>query len=164
MNKKIVTLILVILISFCFLSIVVADNATNDDNNATDHDKTIHKDKIDKNKTDDKNDTSDKNKTDDKNKTTDKNKTDHKSKKHYILAKGKGNDIKFSDGFRGFILDYSKSPASSGDEFKRVSTSKASNSNTLKLAIIECYKQNSTDHIGKNGRFRKNRFLQYKGR
>ena len=138
MDKKIVTLILVIFISFCLLSIVVAENATNEDNNATDHDQTIDNKTTDKNKT-----------IDDKNKTTDKNKTDDKSKKNYILAKGKGNDIKFSDGFRGFILDYSKSPASSGDEFKRVSTSKARNSNTLKLAIIECYKQNSTDKIGK---------------
>ena len=54
MNKKIVTVILVILISFCFLSIVVAENATHDDSNATDHDdaidenKTIDKDKVDK--------------------------------------------------------------------------------------------------------------------
>ena len=148
MNRKIVTLILVILISFCFLSIVVADNATHDDNNTTDHDKTIDKDEnVDKNTTDD-NKTQD-NPISDKDKIKHKNKTDHKSKKNYILAKGKGNDIKFSDGFRGFILDYSKSPACSGDEFKRVSTSKASNSNTLKLAIIECYKQNSTGHIGK---------------
>ena len=137
MNKKMVTLILVILVSFCFLTIVVADNATNSDDNTTDHNKTID------------NDVSDKNKTDDKNDTPVKNKTDDKSKKHYILAKGKGNNIKFSDGFRGFILDYSKSPASSGDEFKRVSTSKASNSNALKLAIIECYKQNSTAKIAK---------------
>ena len=143
MDKKIVTLILVILISFCFLSIVVADNATNDDNNTTDHDKTVDNDKID----DDKH--VDKNKTDDKNKTKDKNKTDDKSKKNYILAKGKGNDIRFSDGFRGFRLDYSKPAASSGDEFKRVSASSASNSNTLKLAIIECYKLDSTGHIGK---------------
>ena len=45
MNKKIVTLILVILISLCFLSIVVADNATHDDNNTTDHNKTIDKNK-----------------------------------------------------------------------------------------------------------------------
>ena len=143
-----VTLILVILISFCFLSIVVAENVAHDGNNAVNHYKTIGKDKnIDNTK--DNNNTTDNNKTIDKNKTTDKNKTDDKSKKNYILAKGKGNDIKFSDGSRGFILDYSKSPASSGDKFKRVSTSKASNSNTLKLAIIECYKQDSTDQIGK---------------
>lgn len=140
MNKKIVTLILVILISFCFLSIVVADNATHEDNNTADHNKTIDKDDDDKVNE----------KTIDKKKTTDKNKMDDKSKKnYYILAKGNENDITFSDGFRGFILDYSKSPASSGDEFKRVSTSQASNSNSLKLAIIECYKQNSADKIGK---------------
>lgn len=126
MNKKIVTLILVILISFCFLSIVVAENTAHDDINSSDHGKTI-----------------------DKNKTTDKNKSHDKSKKNYILAKGSGSDIKFSDGFRGFRLDYSKPSASSGDEFKHVSSSKASNSNTLKLAIIECYKQNSTGQIGK---------------
>ena len=138
MNKKIVTLILVILISFCFLSIVVADNATHDDNNTDDYDKTIDKD-----------DDNVKDNITDKKKTTDKNKMDDKSKKNYILAKGNENDITFSDGFRGFILDYSKSPASSGDEFKRVSTSKVGNSNTLKLAIIECYKQNSAAQIGK---------------
>ena len=130
MNKKIVTLILVILISFCFLSIVVADNAIHNDNNTTDHDKTVDN-------------------TTDNNKTPDKNDTDDKSKNNYILAKGKGNVVKFSDGFRGFILDYSKSPADLGDEFERVSTSSASNSNTLKLAIIECYKHNSTGKIGK---------------
>ncbi len=139
MNKKIVTLILVILISFCFLSIVVADNITNDDNNTDDHDKTIDED----------DDDSVNENTIDKKKTTDKNKKSDKSKKNYILAKGNGNYITFSDGFKGFILDYSKSPASSGDEFKRVSASKASNSNTLKLAIIECYKQNSVGQIEK---------------
>ena len=132
MNKKIVTLIIVILISFCFLSIVVADNTTQDDNKTTDHDKTIDKD----------------NPTDN-NQTTDKNKTDNKPKNNYILAKGNGNYIAFSDGFIGFILDYSKPPASSGDEFKHVSTSTVGNSNTLKLAIIECFKQNSANQIEK---------------
>ena len=142
MNKKIVALILIIVISFCFISIVVADNVTHDDSNAThdgkntiDHDK-----KSDKDKKDDKD-------THVKNKAKDKNKTDDKSK-NYILAKGNGNDIRFSDGYRGFILDYSKHPASSGDKFKRASTSKASNSNALKLAIIECYKLDSTGQIG----------------
>lgn len=132
MNKKIVSLILIIFISFCFISIAVADNATHHDNSTTDHGKTI-----DKNKT----------KTTDKSKASDKNKTDDKSK-NYILANGHGNDIRFSDGFRGFLLDYSKSPASSGDEFKRASASSASNSNTLKLAIIECYKLGSSGNIG----------------
>ena len=95
MNKKIVTLVLVILISFCLLSIVVADNVTHDHNNkTTDHDKTVDKDKkVDKNK-----------KTTDKNKTTDKKKT-HKQTGNYILAKGRGNEITYSDGFRGFMID-----------------------------------------------------------
>ena len=143
MNKKIVTLILIMLISFCFVSNVVAENATLDDNNGTDHDKTIDEDVDDKNKTDDKDKTTDKNKTDAKDKKTDKD------KKNYIIAKGKGNNIKFSDGFRGFILDYSKSPAHKGDEFKHVSTSKANNANTLKLAVIECYKQDAEGSIEK---------------
>ncbi len=142
MNKKIVGLILVILISFCFLTIVVADNVTHNDNDTTDHDKTIDEDVIDEDVIDD-------DEIDNMDDTPDENKTDEKPKKHYILAKGSGNDIKFSDGFRGFILDYSKSPAKSGDEFKRVSTSKASNSNTLKLTVIECYKQDSAGQIGK---------------
>ena len=160
MNKKIITLILVILISFCFLSIVVADNVSHDGKITTDHDKTIHKGITDKIKkagkdSDDNNNDTDKNETDnnnndtDKNKTDDKNKTNNTSKKNYIIAKGHGNDIKFSDGSRGFILDYSKKSASSGDKFKHVSTSKISDSNTLKLAVIECYRQNATDQMGK---------------
>lgn len=173
MNKKIVTLILVVLISFCFLSIVVADNGIHDNHETTAHKKTIDKSKtIDKNKTTNKNKTTDKTKSTDKDKTsdknkstdkinttdknktidtnnaTDKNKTDNKTKSGYVLANGKGNNIRFSDGSRGFILDYSKPSASPGDEFKPVSASHASNSNTLKLAIIECYRQDSTGQIG----------------
>lgn len=128
MNKKILTLILVVLVSFSFLSIVVADNLVHNDNNTTHHNKTIH------------------NNTKIQNNTTDKNKTDDKPKR-YVVAKGKGNNIKFSDGYRGFILDYSKSPAKSGDIFQQVSTSKVSDANTLKLAIIECYKLDSTNQI-----------------
>ena len=86
MNKKILTLILVVLVSFSFLSIVVADNLVHNDNNTTHHNKTIH------------------NNTKIQNNTTDKNKTDDKPKR-YVVAKGKGNNIKFSDGYRGFILD-----------------------------------------------------------
>lgn len=123
MNKKLVTLIIVILISFCFLSIAVADNATYDDNNPGHENNTVDP------------------------KTTDNNNTD--DPKDYIIAKGKGNDIRFSDGYRGFVVDYSKPPASSGDEFERMPTSKISNSNTLKLVIIECYRQNATGQIGK---------------
>ena len=134
MNKKIITLIIVILISLCFIGIVVAENSTHSDNSTDDND----------NQPIDKNDTPDHNKSD-----KDKKDHDDKSKKDYILAKGKGNNIKFSDGFRGFILDYSKPSAHSGDEYKSVSTSKASNSNKLKLAIIECYKQNSSGQIEK---------------
>ena len=130
MNKKMVTLIFVIFISFCFISIVVANNTGSVDKNSTDPGKPID------------------NKIPDKNITPDKNGSDNKTKKNYILAQGSGSDIRFSDGFRGFMLDYSKPPASPGDEFKRASASKASNSNTLKLAIIESYKQDSSGQIG----------------
>lgn len=137
MNKKIVTLILVMLVSFSFLSIVVADNTTHGDINGADDGSSDTPDKTDDGSSD-KDDAADK-KTDD-DKKSDKDKSDDKSKKNYILAKGHGNNIKFSDGFRGFILDYSKSPASNGDEFKHVSASKAPNANTLKLAVVECYR------------------------
>ena len=50
MDKKIVTLILVMLISFCLLTVVVAENVAHNDNNTADHNKTIDKDKkVDKN-------------------------------------------------------------------------------------------------------------------
>ena len=128
MNKKMLTLIIVILISFCFIGIVVAQNVAHD-NNTDHHDKTID------------------NKTTDNNKTINKNDS-NKSKHNYILAQGSGSDIRFSDGFRGFMLDYSKQPAKTGDEFKRASASKASNSNTLKLAVVESYKLDSSGQIG----------------
>ena len=128
MNKKIFALIIVILISFCFISIAVADNVTHHDNSTADHGKSA-----DKNKTVD-------------NKTADKNKTDDKSK--YILAQGSGDDIRFSDGFRGFRLDYSKPAASHGDEFKRVSASSAGNSYLLEQAIIGCYVEELSGSIG----------------
>ena len=131
MNKKIVTLILIILISFSYLNIIVAVNTTLDDDNVTDYDMEIDNGKKDdtepkvvENQT-----TEEKNTTDEK--ETDENQTDDKPKKNYITAKGNGNDIKFSDGFRGFRLNYKKSAASSGDEFIPASTSEASNSNTL---------------------------------
>ena len=137
MNKKIVALIIIIFISFCFISIAVADNNAHNDKNISDNNnKSVDKNKIDKNNAD-------------KNKTKDKNKTDDKSKKNYILAMGSGNDISFSDGFRGFRLDYSKPAASAGDEFKRASASSVSNSDTLKRAVIESYKQSSSGQVGK---------------
>ena len=150
MNKKIVTLILVMLVSFSFLSIVVADNATHDANTGADDSSSDTPDK--KDDASDKSDAADKNtdkdKKSDKDKTDSKDKTDDKSKHNYIKARGHGNDIKFSDGFRGFRLDYSKSPASSGDEFKHVSASRAPNANTLKLAVVECYRHDMDGSVG----------------
>lgn len=139
MNKKMLTLILVIVVALCFLSIVVAENATHDGSSGEPDKTADDSGSIDNSATD---------KDTDKNKSSDKDKKDDKSKKNYILAKGHGNDIKFSDGFRGFILDYSKPPANNGDEFKRASVSNAPNSNTLKLAVVECYRQNMDGSIG----------------
>lgn len=161
MNKKIVTLILVMLVSFSFLSIVVADNTTHGDINGADDGSSDTPDKTDDGSSD-KDDAADK-KTDDdkksdKDKTDDKDKSDDKSKKNYILAKGHGNNIKFSDGFRGFILDYSKSPASNGDEFKHVSASKAPNASdyfaykvsfrTIDHVIVQVNQTNETNETG----------------
>ena len=129
MNKKIFSLILIILISFCLLSIVVADSAIHYNNN-TNHDKSVDKDKVDK-------------KTD-KNKKT--NKTNDKSKKNYILALGSGNDIPFSDGYRVIKIDHSKPSAKSGDEFKRASASQVGDSNALKQKIFDKYDKNSKDN------------------
>ena len=76
-----------------------------DDNSPTNHDKPIDKD------------------TTDKNQTPDKNESGDKPKGNYVLAQGSGDEISFSDGFKGFRLDYSKPAANSGDEFKPVSAS-----------------------------------------
>ncbi len=130
MNKKIVMLVGIIFISFCFLSFVVAENVMHDDNSPTNHDKPIDKD------------------TTDKNQTPDKNESGDKPKGNYVLAKGSGDEISFSDGFKGFRLDYSKPAANSGDEFKPVSASKAPNSKTLEKIIIACYKEGLSDMIG----------------
>lgn len=56
-----------------------------------------------------------------------------------------GNTIKFSDGFTGFCLDSNKKIGSS-DKFTSKSTT--SSENAVKLAIIECYKQNKENEIG----------------
>lgn len=56
-----------------------------------------------------------------------------------------GNKIEFSDGFAGFCLDSNKKIDSS---YKFTSQSTTSNENAVKLAIIECYKQNKENEIG----------------
>ena len=55
------------------------------------------------------------------------------------------NGIKFSDGFTGFCLNSNKKIGSS-DKFTSKSTT--SSENAVKLAIIECYKQNKENEIG----------------
>jgi len=55
-----------------------------------------------------------------------------------------GDKIEFSDGFIGFCLDSAKIGADS----KFTSRSTTSNENAVKLAIIECYKQNKVNEMG----------------
>ncbi len=55
-----------------------------------------------------------------------------------------GDKIEFSDGFIGFCLDSAKIGANS----KFTSKSTTSNENAVKLAIIECYKQNKVNEMG----------------
>ena len=68
---------------------------------------------------------------------------------HYItVASVNGNEVTFSDGYSGFLIEGEKNVASSNDGFTQKSTSGIDIANYLKLAIIECYKQNSESNIG----------------
>jgi len=55
------------------------------------------------------------------------------------------NGIKFSDGFTGFCTDLTKNSITTDDKFTPETTT--NNENTLKLAIIECYKANKENDI-----------------
>lgn len=59
-----------------------------------------------------------------------------------------GNEIKFSDGFTGFCLDLSKNVPTTKDGFKTAGFEGGKNENTVKLAIIECYKMGKENQIG----------------
>ena len=107
MIKKITILLIVLIVSVGCLSLVSADNSTND---------TL--------------------------KTT--NEADN-SVAYITVSSINGNTIKFSDGFTGFYLDSNKKIGSS-DKFTSKSTT--SSENAVKLAIIECYKQNKENEIG----------------
>lgn len=107
MIKKITLLLIVLIVSVGCLSLVSADNSTND---------TL--------------------------KTT--NEADN-SVAYITVSSINGNTIKFSDGFTGFCLDSNKKIGSS-DKFTSKSTT--SSENAVKLAIIECYKQNKENEIG----------------
>lgn len=55
------------------------------------------------------------------------------------------NGIKFSDGFTGFCTDLTKNSITTDDKFTSEPTT--NNENTIKLAIIECYKANKENEI-----------------
>lgn len=55
------------------------------------------------------------------------------------------NGIKFSDGFTGFCLDLTKNSITTDDKF--TSEPATDSENTIKLAIIECYKANMENEI-----------------
>lgn len=56
-----------------------------------------------------------------------------------------GDKIEFSDGFIGFCLDSAKKISA---DSKFTSKSTTNNENAVKLAIIECYKQNKVNEMG----------------
>lgn len=69
---------------------------------------------------------------------------------NYILANSIDNNaIVFSDGFTGFGIDSSKDDVKTGDEFLQVSFKDNNLENTIKLAIIECYKQGKENDVAK---------------
>lgn len=106
MIKKIILLLIILIVSVGCLSLVSADNSTNDTLNTTEEIKDFT---------------------------------------NYITVSSiNGNQIKFSDGFTGFCLDSNKKIGSS-DKFTSQSTT--GKENAVKLAIIECYKQNKENEI-----------------
>lgn len=69
---------------------------------------------------------------------------------NYILATSISNNIiKFSDGFTGFPIDSSKASITAEDKFTSEPSGSSQIENYIKLAIIECYKQNRENDIGK---------------
>lgn len=69
---------------------------------------------------------------------------------NYILVVSiSNNEIKFSDGFTGFCMDSTKDSVTAEDKFTLESTGNTEIENYIKLIIIECYKQNKENEIGK---------------
>lgn len=67
---------------------------------------------------------------------------------NYIMPTAiSGNRIQFSDGFTGFCIDLTKDSITGDDGFTVGSASDATLENYIKLAIIECYKQNRENDI-----------------
>ncbi len=66
-----------------------------------------------------------------------------------LIASISGDEIKFNDGFTGYCIDSSKGAVSSDDKFTPGSFKNDKTENYVKLAIIECYKQERENDIGK---------------
>ena len=67
----------------------------------------------------------------------------------YITADQINSDkVEFSDGFTGFLIDSSKNHVTKDDGFTSHPTSDIELGDYLKLAIVECYRQNCENKIG----------------
>jgi hypothetical protein len=110
MNKKIMTLFLIIAVLLCSVAIVSAENNTTNVTNDTE-------DTIDLS--------------------------------NYITALSSGKEIQFSDGYTGYLIDTSKNELTDKDGFTSYPTTNIDGNigNYLKLAVIECYKQNKESEI-----------------
>ena len=110
MNKKIITLFLIIAVLLCSIAIVSAENNTTNVTNDTE-------DTIDLS--------------------------------NYITALSSGKEIQFSDGYTGYLIDTSKNELTDNDGFTSYPTTNIDGNigNYLKLAVIECYKQNKESEI-----------------
>ena len=110
MNKKIMTLFLIIAVLLCSIAIVSAENNTTNVTNDTE-------DTIDLS--------------------------------NYITALSSGKEIQFSDGYTGYLIDTSKNELTDKDGFTSYPTTNIDGNieNYLKLAVIECYKQNKESEI-----------------
>ena len=119
MDKKIITLLTILIFSVACLSFVSADNGTADNMETAEIENNI---------------------TNSKENSTDL--TNYITAVH-ITDKG----IEFSDGFTGFCIDSSKNSANVDDKFTAEGTKDEEMQNNVKLAIIECYKAGKENNI-----------------
>lgn len=129
MNKKIFAILALLIVILCCLSVVSADNDTDDVQTSTDDD-TVETTT----------DTTDNSGNDSNSQTVDLS--------NYITAVSIGATVTFSDGFTGFSLDPSKGQITDQDGFTATSTSGVPQANYLKLAVVESYKAGNEGDIG----------------
>lgn len=118
MDRKIIALMIILIFSVACLSFVSADNSTNNTETV----------EIENNVTDIK-----------------ENLTDLSN--YIIPVQINGNEIEFSDGFTGFCIDPSKDVITVNDKFTSHGTHNEGIQNSVKLAIIECYKTGKENDI-----------------